>query len=84
MRKLIGLAIALLLLTTVGCSLPKMTLFGAKQEPLKEYNLQGEGKGKVLVWSMWVCVITTWRRVRCSSSVSGCRRAGSKTPARSW
>ncbi|MDA8141161.1 MAG: signal peptide peptidase SppA [Desulfobacteraceae bacterium] len=54
MRKILWLAIILTICTCfmTGCSLPKVTLFGDKQEPLKEYVLQGTGKGKVLVLSV--------------------------------
>jgi len=32
--------------------MPKVTLFGDRDEPLKEYTLQGSGKGKILVLSI--------------------------------
>jgi protease IV len=52
MRKMIGLVAMVMLLSITGCSLPKLTLFGEKQEPLQEFVLQGSGKGKVLVLSI--------------------------------
>lgn len=35
-----------------GCSMPKISLFGGKAEPLKEYTLQGTGDEKILVLSV--------------------------------
>lgn len=35
-----------------GCSIPKLSLFGGKPEPLKEYTLQGTGDEKILVLSI--------------------------------
>lgn len=35
-----------------GCSLPRVTLFGDRDEPLKEYVLEGKDKGKVLLLSI--------------------------------
>lgn len=52
MRKLMWLAIIIVFALPTGCSLPKVTLFGDTSQPLKEYVLQGEGKGKVLVLSV--------------------------------
>jgi protease IV len=40
------------ILTVTGCSLPRISLFGEREEPLKEYTLQGSGQGKVLVLSI--------------------------------
>lgn len=52
MRKILWLTIIMSLVLAAGCSLPKVTLFGDKAEPLKEYILQGKGEGKVLVLSV--------------------------------
>lgn len=52
MRKTIWLVAIMILLAITGCSLPKLTLFGEKQEPLQEFVLQGSGKGKILVLSI--------------------------------
>lgn len=35
-----------------GCALPRVTLFGDRDEPLKEYVLEGTDKGKVLLLSI--------------------------------
>lgn len=59
MRKLLWSAIIISFAFTAGCSLPKVTIFGGKAEPLKEYVLQGEGKGKVLVLSVDGVISTT-------------------------
>lgn len=47
----IAAAVSVLLVLS-GCSLPKVSLFGDTAQPLKEYTLQGEGEGKVLVLSV--------------------------------
>jgi protease-4 len=46
-----ALSISILLVTT-GCSLPKVTLFSASDQPLEEYTLEGKGKEKILVMSI--------------------------------
>jgi protease-4 len=52
MRKTVWLVAMVILLAITGCSLPKLTLFGEKQEPLQEFVLQGSGPGKILVLSI--------------------------------
>lgn len=41
--------LAIMVVLLAGCSLPKMTLFGDKQEPLQEFVVQGSGPGKILL-----------------------------------
>ena len=41
--------LAALVFAAVGCSMPRVTLFGDQAEPLKEFTLQGTAQGKVLV-----------------------------------
>lgn len=50
--RLASIILMMIILTVTGCSLPKITLFGEREEPLKEYTLQGSGPGKVLVLSI--------------------------------
>ncbi len=53
LRRTVWLLFIIAAVTTVaGCSLARISLFGEKSEPLKEYVLQGTGKGKVLVLSI--------------------------------
>lgn len=51
MWRMVGIVVAVVLATS-GCSLPRLTLFGDRDEPLKEYVLQGSEKGKVLLLSI--------------------------------
>lgn len=46
-----GILIMTILVIT-GCSFPKISLFGEQERPLKEYTLQGSGRGKVLLLSI--------------------------------
>lgn len=41
-----------IVLATLGCSLPKVTLFSEPDQPLEEYTLEGKGKDKILVMSI--------------------------------
>ena len=44
--------LAIVAVVLAGCSLPKVTLFGEAQEPLKEFVVQGSGPGKILLLSI--------------------------------
>jgi len=50
--RIIATLFSLILLTTTGCSLPKVTLFSESDQPLEEYTLAGKGKEKILVMSI--------------------------------
>ena len=52
MKIRISLIFVTLVFIVAGCSLPKVTLFSEKGEPLKEYTLEGTGDDKVLVLSI--------------------------------
>jgi protease IV len=49
---LLAVILVMSLLATTGCSLPRLTLFGDRDEPLKEYVLQGRDRGKILLLSI--------------------------------
>ena len=50
--KKIGCLLVFVLFLATGCSLPKITLFGEGEKPLKEFTLQGSGDKKILVMSI--------------------------------
>ncbi|RJQ82210.1 MAG: signal peptide peptidase SppA [Desulfobacteraceae bacterium] len=47
-----SIVLIMTILAIAGCSVPRITLFGDRDAPLKEYTLQGSGRGKVLVLSI--------------------------------
>jgi protease-4 len=49
---IVAVSLLVSVLATTGCSLPRITLFGDKHEPLREYVLEGTDKGKVLLLSI--------------------------------
>ncbi len=52
MRMPTGLILIAVIVTTMGCSLPKFTLFPDEGEPLKESVLEGTAQEKILVLSI--------------------------------
>lgn len=49
MRRLYSIIAALLMLFLVGCEAPKIRIFPSHSDPLREYTLQGEEQGKLVV-----------------------------------
>jgi len=49
MRRSIYIIAAVAMLVSVGCQAPKIRLFPSAADPLKEFTLEGEEEGKVLV-----------------------------------
>ncbi len=49
MRKCISIVAVVGVLFIIGCQAPKIRLFPSAADPLEEYTLEGEAKGKVLV-----------------------------------
>ena len=49
MRKLLTVALTIMLISIFGCQSAKIRLFPSQADPLKEYALEGEGDEKILV-----------------------------------
>jgi protease-4 len=49
MRRSLSIISAIAVLFLFGCEAPKIRIFPSSEDPLQEYTLQGEDKGKVLV-----------------------------------
>ena len=49
MRKLLTVALTIMLISIFGCQSAKIRLFPSQADPLKEYALEGEGNEKILV-----------------------------------
>ena len=49
LRSPIWLILISIILIISGCAAPRISIFGDDSVPLKEYTLQGTGKGKVLL-----------------------------------
>jgi len=52
MRRSISIVAALTVVFLIGCQAPRIRLFPSAADPLEEYRLEGEEKGKVLVISI--------------------------------
>ena len=49
MRRSTSIIAALIALFLIGCEAPKIRIFPSQSDPLKEYTLQGEEEGKIVV-----------------------------------
>jgi len=52
MRRSLSIVAAITLLFLLGCQAPRIRLFPSAADPLEEYTLEGEEKGKILVISI--------------------------------